>query len=412
MTPPSASQRGSALLEWLKGVDAWWFGKGSPVTLGTFRILMGSLAFVNLAMILVDFDAWFTERGFVPQKVVPIYFGDAARLNLLGGVTDSRVTLAFYLATMVAALLTTVGLFTRASSLLLAVGYITLHHRNPLILHGGDLVVRLGVMYIALAPSGASCSLDRIIGLWKGKIKGPPPEVSLWVQRVLQFEVALVYVTTVWHKSRGHYWIDGTATYYPLHLNEFDRFWLPAFVEENRLFIMVTTYGTLATELALGTIVFYRPLRKWVLLAGVLMHSFIEYAFNIPLFSALMVSTYIAFYEGHEVSAWARRCGERLKAWRVLLPAPEGMRFREGPKAALESLSPFGLVKLAERGEGAVEARSGRSAALLRSPGAWALGWIPGLWGALWRRALEIADRGAAGASLSGKAIGSGGRTR
>ena len=50
---------------------------------------------------------------------------------------------------------------------------------------------------------------------------------------------------------------------------------------------------------------FFRPLRKYVLIAGILMHGYVEYSMNIPLFSYLMVSTYICFYDGEEISAWS-----------------------------------------------------------------------------------------------------------
>jgi hypothetical protein len=307
--PPKETPSWS-LLEWLRSVDRWWFGKGSPVSLGVFRILMGSLAFANLVLLSFDFEAWFTERGFVPLRVVPLYLGPNPRLNLLDGATDSRITLAFFLMVMLAAALTTVGLWTRISSIVLAVGMVTLHHRNPIILHGGDLVLRIGVMVLALSPCGKACSLDRLFALRKRKAPAVPDPVSLWPQRLMQYQVALIYFTTVWHKSRGHYWLDGTASYYPLHLNEFDRFWLPSFLEQNRLVIAATTYGTLAVEFALATLVFYRPLRNWVILAGIGMHAFIEWSMNIPLFAFLMMATYIVFFDGEEVS----RFGERIKA--------------------------------------------------------------------------------------------------
>ncbi len=376
-------------------VDRWWFGYGSPVTLGVFRMAMAFLIFVNLAMIAVDFDAWFTERGFVPVELGAFYLGDEPRLNLIAGVTDPRITLAFYILVMVAALLTCLGLWTRISSIVLALGLITLHHRNAIILHGGDLVMRFGAIYIALAPSGAACSLDRIIGLWKGKAPTIPNAVSLWPQRLLQFQVALIYFTTVWHKWFGTYWRDGTATWYPLHLNEFERFWLPAFAREWRPMIAVTTYGTLLVELALATLVFFKPWRKWALLGGVGLHLSIEYAMNIPLFGFLMIATYLAFFEGDEITAWARRLGERLRRFHGTVRLPVGKRFNEGPGRAIEAMDALDLVayEAGDAEDWAADDASGRPRppfrlSWARSLGAWPLGLIPGLWRRLLRRAI------------------------
>jgi hypothetical protein len=388
-------------------LDHWWFGKGSPVTLGVFRILISTVAFVNLAMISIDFDAWFTEHGYVPLRVVPLYLGDPPRLNLLWGVTDPNVTRAFYFATMAAALLTGMGLWTRISSIALALGYISLQHRNPMILHGGDVVLRLGVMYLALAPVGAACSLDRVIALWRGKAPAVPVEISLWVQRLLQYEVALIYFTTVWHKWKGHFWRDGTAVWYPFNLNEFDRFWLPSFLQDNLFAIKAATYGTLLIELSLATLVFYRPFRKWVLLAGLGLHAFIEYAFNIPLFAVTITSFYIAFYDGKEISDWARRVGERLARFRLTVTCPAGFQFRPHAAASLAALSPFGLAQYAnpetsasdssaEQGErswsaqlGSGERRDPCWGSLARSGAAWPLLAVPWIWRRVLERAIE-----------------------
>lgn len=294
--------------EWVRELDRWMFGWGSPVTMAVFRIIIGSLCFINLAMIGVYFDSWFSEKGYVPIRAAERWSGDLVRLNLLDGVTDSRITAAVYIATMVAALLTALGLFTRVSSILLYILLTTLHHRNPLILHGGDTALRCACLYVAIAPSGAAVSLDRLLALRKqpGLLV---PLVSLWPQRLVQIQVAIVYFTTVWHKWFGAWWKEGIATWFPANLREFDRFPVPEFIDRQP-FLAITTYGTLLVELSLATLVFYRPFRKWVLLGGILLHGGIEYRMNIPLFAFLMCSLYVAFYEGEEVAAW----WDRLKA--------------------------------------------------------------------------------------------------
>ncbi len=318
-----------ALRELWTNIDTFMFGRGSPATMGLFRILVGSLAFISLASLLVDFDAWFTERGFVPlatmrQWMPPLdrhydLFGashelpiGAGRLNLLGNVTDPRVALVFIGVVLLAAVSTTIGFWTRISSIVLAVGVVTLHNRNPIILHGGDTVLRISVLYVALAPSGAAWSLDRLIALRKGFIIGAPAPVSLWPQRLVQLNMAIIYFTAVWLKWGGNLWREGTATWYPARLQEFSHFPYPAFMR-NFPVVYLTTFGTLAAELSLATLVFFKPFRKWVLLAGLIMHGAIEYTMNIPLFSFLMVGLYVSFYSGEEVSDWWIRASRRFK---------------------------------------------------------------------------------------------------
>ena len=109
------------------------------------------------------------------------------RLNFLAYVTDARVSFAFWIITLLACLTMTVGLWSRLSAIVLAIGIISIHHRNAMILHGGDTLQRVAVMYMALAPCGKACSLDRLIGLWRGKIQPGQVLVSLWPQRLVTF---------------------------------------------------------------------------------------------------------------------------------------------------------------------------------------------------------------------------------
>jgi hypothetical protein len=297
----------------LRAFHQWMFGYGSPVTMGLFRAVFGSIVFVNLAMVAIDFEAWFTEVGYVPTSLLQRWNAGLARFDLLEHVTNPSVTAAFYALTMLAALLTALGLFTRVASIALFIGVTSLHHRSPDILHSGDTLMRAMLFFVAIAPSGAACSLDRLFARRKGTAPAEPAEVSLWPQRMIQIQLAIVYFTTVWHKSFGEWWLNGTATWYPPQLDEFDRFPVPSFFDQQP-FIMASTYSTLLIELAMATLVFARPLRKWVLLAGVLLHAGIEYRMNIPLFGLIICACYLAHYEGYEVAAWWERVKKRVPA--------------------------------------------------------------------------------------------------
>jgi hypothetical protein len=374
---------------------------------------MSSLIFVNLVMIFVDFDAWFSERGFVPQKTGAMYLPPVPvegnffsipfdfhfpipRINFFSGVSD-QVSLMMYIVLMAATLLCAFGLWTRLTSIIMALGLVSLHHRNGLILHGGDTVMRIAALYIALAPSGMACSLDRVIGLWRGRIQPGPVRVSVWVQRLVSYNTAIIYFTTFWQKyGYGSHWRDMTATWYPARLHEFDRFPVPPFLNEIPM-VYVTTFGTLMVELALGTLVFYRPLRKYVLLAGIGMHAYIDYSMNIPLFSWLMVSLYINFYDGVEVDEWAKTLGLRFNKLRAKIFTPVGMRLKPAPSAALDAMDPLDLVAYIPGTSPAWQAESRDKpvnpfrASLFRSVGAWPIGLVPYLWRRLLNGALETA---------------------
>ncbi len=292
-------------------VNEFVFGWGSPVTFGLIRIVFGFLALVNFLMISIDFEAWFTEKGFVNVWHAEKWAQGVPRLNFLAGVTDARTTATLYIILCISCLFTCLGLWTRISTIVMFLLIVTFHHRNPEILHSGDTLLRQMAFLIMIAPSGHALSLDRWFKIRK---ISPPPEiqpVSLWPLRLMQYQVTIVYFTTVWHKWTGTHWRDGTATWFVPQLHEFDRFPSPAFVDQAP-FVQITTYLTLLIELGIAFLAYNKKWRKYVLWSGVLLHASIEYRFNIPLFSFIMTATYISFFYGEEVSAWLTKVEARL----------------------------------------------------------------------------------------------------
>ncbi|MDQ2798550.1 MAG: DCC1-like thiol-disulfide oxidoreductase family protein, partial [Armatimonadota bacterium] len=135
-----------------------------------------------------------------------------------------------------------------------------------------------------------------------------PPAIVPWAQRLMQLQISVLYLCASLSKITGATWMDGTAVYYPLHLPESLRF--PALGRDNIYVINVMTWATIAIEMALATFVWVPRLRLYVLTLGIFLHLGIEYTFNIPLFSALMITSYLNFLTGDDIKhvlAWAKR---------------------------------------------------------------------------------------------------------
>lgn len=283
--------------QWL---DRHIFSWGSATTLGLYRILVGVLALANWCLINPFFEDWFTERGFVPVELTKRWQGDAPRFDPLTHLGNDALTQVVWIAIAVFAVMTIIGFKTRFATIALFLCIVAINHRNPLILHSGDTMLRMNLFLLAIAPAGAALSLDRKLA------KTPAPQINQWPLRLIQIQVAVMYGTTVIHKAFGNMWWDGTAAWYPTRLSEFDRFPVPAFMDSIPL-IKIATYGTILVEIALATLVFDKRFRKWVLIGGLILHGFIEYRMNIPLFAFISTAQYIAFYKGEEVEGFLRK---------------------------------------------------------------------------------------------------------
>ena len=84
----------------------------------------------------------------------------------------------------------------------------------------------------------------------------------------------------------------------------------PIWGKDNIYVVNVVTWATVAIEMALGTVVWVPRLRLYVLGLGVALHFGIEYSMNIPLFSAIMIASYINFLSIADIQHflnWAKR---------------------------------------------------------------------------------------------------------
>jgi hypothetical protein len=63
----------------------------------------------------------------------------------------------------------------------------------------------------------------------------------------------------------------------------------------------VLTLGALVTEFSLAFLLWVRPSRKWVALAGIMLHAGIVPIVNVPLFGEQMIALYLLFLTREEM---------------------------------------------------------------------------------------------------------------
>jgi hypothetical protein len=105
---------------------------------------------------------------------------------------------------------------------------------------------------------------------------------------------------------------------YAVRIGEVTRLPVPSFVTDSPLLAEVATYGALATELAVGVLVWNRAARPWVLALGVLLHLSIELTLAVGFFSLTIITLYLAFLppdRAERVLLWIRDCLGRRRWW-------------------------------------------------------------------------------------------------
>ena len=230
-----------------------------------------------------------------------------ARLNLFAVIpeTEGWINALFWFFLASAALLS-IGFLTRLNSVIVFICLASIQQRNLFMLQGGDTFLRVTGFFLIFAPAGAALSLDRIIRVWRGKEDPQINPRSPWAQRMMQFELALVYFAGFCWKVKGVTWLQGTALYYVYHLDSLKRFPVPSWFFSPTV-LKLGSWATLALEFSLGVLIWVRELRYPLLAVGMAFHLWLEYSLNIPLFQWDVLSAYVLFIEPEDVARVWRR---------------------------------------------------------------------------------------------------------
>ncbi|MEW2293367.1 HTTM domain-containing protein [Streptomyces sp. NPDC006743] len=151
---------------------------------------------------------------------------------------------------------------------------------------------------------------------------------------VIMAEACLIYATAGWYKIQGSRWEDGTAVYYPLHLDYFSP-WpaLADLLSSSGTMMMLVTYGTVILQVAFPFTLFNRRVKNVLLVAMMTEHAVIAVVLGLPFFSLAMIAADAVFLP----TPFLRRLGDAVaRAW-ARLPRRAGRPVPGQPHSPQES---------------------------------------------------------------------------
>ncbi len=325
----------------LRPWNRFWFAPISARPLGAFRVVFGFLAICNLLLMTVDFDYWLTSRGLL-QGQESLQVAGPHRLSILNWFPDPITVRVVFGLTLGFAAGLMVGWHTKVMSVLFYVGMLSIHHHNLMTASGADTLMMCIAFYLMLSPCGAAYSLDARRAARKRGYAEADPLIVPWAQRLIQLQVACVYLVTGLLKANGGTWMDGTAMHYVLTNREIGRLDF-SFLAAYPMAINALTYYGMAVEICLAFLLWVKPARPWVIAAGLALHAGILLIINIPIFGELTTAGYIVFLTSSEWEGLRRRLDvvgglkalrSRLLATTYRLPSPRPLG------AASETITP------------------------------------------------------------------------
>ncbi len=293
-----AGEGGSA-----SGWDAFWFEPRPTSTLALFRIVYGLVVFLWALAYLGDARSLLTSGGVLPEHPdVRILRG-----GLLQVSTSDVAAVAAVAGLALVGLLLSLGVMTRAMSILNFVLLLSIARRNPDVINSGDSLLRHFGFFLMFAPAGASLSWDR----WRKHRETfwEVPWRAPWAHRLIQIQVSFLYLFSTYAKAQGPDWVGGTALAEVWRAGDLARFDVPLPIYDSLLMSNLASYATMLTELALAVLIWNRRARPYVIAAGLLLHLGIEVTLAVGFFSMVACTGYLAFVpeeRASEVIAWIR----------------------------------------------------------------------------------------------------------
>lgn len=282
------------------GWNNFFYSETDPTSLSLFRIVLGFFLFLNGISLIPDFEVWF---GLSTNSLVPLHdalrFYTNLRFNIFKWLSPTE-TSAFVVLILytISAFLLMIGFKTRIAGIVCFLLLVSMQNRNYVILNSGDTIMRCMLFLLMLSPCHTKFSIDAWIQEKRGK---PYPEkISITFIRLMQLQFSLVYFATTLFKLKGYDWVDGTAVYYTSRLVNFQRVALP-YVFDFAITNKFITWSALFIEFAMGTLIWVKEWRKWVLIFGLALHLGIEITMSIGFFEWIMVGSFILFLESEEL---------------------------------------------------------------------------------------------------------------
>lgn len=266
---------------------AFWLGELDARPLRLFGALLGLVVLFDLGERLRDFHAFHTDGGLlnVAQLSLASRWSPAPLLH-----APWHAAVVFGMAALGAAGLVA-GRFTRWSTILTFIAVQTIHQRNPLVLDGGDVALRVLLFW--------SIFVD---------LSGRRPLVAALPVRLLQLQVVVIHFFAGVNKS-GAAWHDGTALYRVLQDVTFARPLAETLLAHPAL-CQLLTFATLGLELAFPLLVFapwqHGRLRAVAVVGAYALHAGIFVVMRVGLFSLIMPVALVALWRADWVPRWRR----------------------------------------------------------------------------------------------------------
>ena len=320
-------------------------------SLGLFRILLGAIWIADWFTRWPHLEAFYTARGTLPNFAPLSPTSSEFHFSLLTGATTLPIVQVVFLLGLACYVGFLLGIHTRVFHIASVVFFGSVLARNEIISHGGDSVMLAMGFWTAFLPLGKRFSIDALrdaaaapAGTLDAAARCAPSLAAF----VAVAQLGLIYSLSASVKQTGELWVNGTALYYALNL---DNFALPLgrwFAAAPLPVIEFLTYSTLYLEwagLPLIMLPWPQPLLRRALVIGLgIMHLGTAFLLELSTFPYTMIASYALLLDASDWNLLDRAARPILARLGGLQPRLDAMQ-----RGLLAWFGPSGRVELDAR---------------------------------------------------------------
>lgn len=238
-------------------------------------------------------------------------------------ITDTTAMWAYHLAVMGLAVVFTVGLYTRVTSVLLYVASLSYIHRSVHHMFGQDTMQTILLLYLMLSPCGAALSVDALRKRYRasrallaagGKsvpwaeaaLSGPQPSWQAnFFLRLFQMHYCMIYLASGASKLKGNAWWNHNATWLTMVNPDFGLVRYPIYedamhwlADQRVLAMLISGFGvffTIGLEVGFIFMIWTRA-RPVILIWAFLFHTGIAVFMGLSVFGLYMFTLLLCYF--------------------------------------------------------------------------------------------------------------------
>ncbi len=302
----------------------FWFQPISATGFGLMRVGFGAMGLVTYALQWPTLSLYYSDQGMLLPDILSGLVRSQYRFSILDTFHSPLAVSILWFLLVSSLALVMLGIFTRVALAVSVLLLFSFHEYAPVLLDGGDTLLRLLGLILLVSPCHLSFSLESArlrCAAYVDTGKDLPPRsrtMPVWPYRLLLWQMVCLYTAAFIEKMHGSMWRDGSAVGSVLlhptfsRLSENSALWLLPISPFLTVFTLLSQglWMLLVILPLLGWLIpsardwlTHLPIRRAALLCGFLIHGGIAILLNLTVFSFIIFTSYAGLLLGEDFEA-------------------------------------------------------------------------------------------------------------